>query len=746
MRKDTDRTTRFEQTINDIKEDYSKHKSIFITALVVMFIMAIILTSLIVQLYFNLIGDYDRIYPGELLTAWTSSFVSLAITLFVYYAFCSAAYRFRKLFDKEYIMNYEENYKQAKSGVYGDAHWMKDEEKEEVFDINKDITKLEGDIIGYDEKKNIYAIKDNLLSINRNKIIFGASRSGKSAAIIINDVLQCMRRGESIILTDTKGDLYRVFTNIAKLMGYIVKAVNLKPKELKNSDAWDPMKYVTKEDTIQAEVLANAIIVNTLDGARKDFWANNEMNCLKAAILLVATSEAYAGHRSFGEVVNIVSDQAGFDAKFAGLEPANPARLAFDKYAVAKDDVKKQILNGMSIRLALLDDPYVKQIVSHDEVDLLLPMRKKCIYFVIVSDTDTSMQFLSSMFFTQIFMAQCDYSDGLSAKNKEKQLAVRYELDEFKNVGLIPFFDVKISTFASRKISSTLCLQTYAQLKQMYPNGGEQVLIANSSTKILLKAGDLETAELFKDMCGVTTTIVNNGRYSKDRSQILDVHDKETMTDGYGKRDLLMTDKALKLHRDTLVCCISGCQPIKLNKYIATLYNPLFQDITETPPNRHKPKWRKQIEMEEEALRQRFADDGPKQLKPDRVSVPTKTKKPSDIQPKPVTVKETDEWCCEECGTIYPINIKICSECGTKNPVLIAKSAAIKQKPIEAPKPPAPKVELETPPQVVIVKRPEKYPDKEDKFNRLKQKNKPQMQFNEEPEESMGDEMLKDLF
>ena len=641
IKKNNEEFNRMDQFWSDFVLDFQMHKKLYIAGFVGVVIISIIFVSWLTQYILWIFGKQDGIYIGELVTKFASNPISLVLTGVCIVVLSRLAYRTSKLMEKDYVQNTEENYKVSKYGVYGDAHWQTEEERKECFERTKDINEMYSDILGRDNKGYLYALRTDLLSVNKNKIAFGASRSGKSAAIVENEIFQCIRRGESMIVTDSKGDVYRNTAYVAKIYGYIVRVLNLKAKELKNSDSWEPLKYVTLEDEIQAEVLAKAIIENTEDGPM-DYWAKNEMNALKATILLVATTENYKNNRSMREVVNIITEPATFESKFMGLPDDNPAKNAFNIFAACKDDVKKQILNGMGIRLSLLNNKYIKEIVSHDEIDLILPMKRKCIYYIIISDTDTAMKFVASMFFTQAFMAQCDYSDGLSKKAKQKQLPVRYELDEFKNIGAIPFFDVKISTFASRKISSTLILQGITQLEELYPRKAHQIILANTTTKILLKAGDEETAKYFSTLCGILTVKVENGRYSKGRTQRLDLHNAETVSEGLGKRELLLQDKAMKLDKDILVVCINGFQPVKLNKYIAELNHPMYKECKELKPNNHKPKWRKEIEMREAQLTERFKDITPMEnVQEEEKEVFQRQLSTEEPKPKPLKAPES---------------------------------------------------------------------------------------------------------
>lgn len=610
MAKENIKLNRIEQASEDIKKDIREHKPQFIACVIGIALLSIVIASALTQYYkvlFNINGDY---YLAGFFTECFKSPISLFLMLLIAFVLARASYKMYKVTKKEYEVYDEDgdSYKRALDNPYGGAEWMGEEERKATFQREKDFYKITGDIIGRDKDGYIYSIKDPDLP-NQNKIIFGSAGSGKSVSIVYNDIISAILQGRSIIATDSKGDVYANTVQIAKNHGYIVRVLNLRAEanELKNSDAWEPMKYITKKNTIQAEVLANAIIENTLDGARKDYWAINEMNCLKATLLLVATSDAYEGRRTMGEVVDIVTDPTTFDSKFAGLDHSNPARAAFDIYMAAEAKVRGQILNGMANRLGLLTDPYLKEIVSHDEIDLILPMKKPCIYYIIISDSDTTLRFVASMFFTQIFTAQLTYSDKLTAEQKKKQVSVRYELDEFKNIGTIPDFDVKIAVFRSRKITSTIILQNLSQLKEMYPHGKHNAILSNTSIHICLRLFDEETAKYFEFMCGTTTILVESSKYVKGRSQMVDLHDGEGKSAGLGKRPLLMADSAMRLGPEIMVVVMPGHQPIKLMKYRTYLYNPVYkEEFVERKAGRHKPKWRRALEEKQKRLEEAY--------------------------------------------------------------------------------------------------------------------------------------------
>lgn len=613
---------RIDQVFVDLKKDYKENPNMYRAALIGFIFVAIVVSSFVTQWLNVLLHKQDYIAIVGLLSAWLSNIYSIIFTVIVYTFLIYSFHRTRTLFQKDYILidDEGETYKMSKETTQGDMHWMTKKElvegnhtdpdlpPDKFCVLNKDYYKHEGDILGITKDGYIVSRIMNIPGINDNTLVFGGSRSGKSDAVNLNKILQSIRRGESIITTDTKGDIFKDTAAIAKENGYLIRILNIKAKEIKNSDAWEVMKYITEEDDIQAEVLANAIILNTLEGERKDYWAKQELGALKGTLLLVATSPNYEGRRTFREVIDIIKHPSSFENKFAGLPSENPARIAFEIFAEADQRNRDQILNGLAQRMSLLNNKYVREIVSHDEIDLLLPVKRKCIYYVISADNDTSMQFISAMFFTQLFQVQCDFIDSLSKSNRKKCKRIHYCLDEHKAFGIIPDFDVKISTFASRGVYSTVTFQDIGQLKDMYQNNRYLDIIANSATKIATKLTDPDTAKFFSERCGFTTVINNQGRFEKRRTQLLDLHDNEYMNTSNIKRELLPVAKAQSLHRDRIIICIDGYMPIKLNKYLCSRVNPMFLAQTkEYSANKHVPKWRKQKELEKAKIEEQLS-------------------------------------------------------------------------------------------------------------------------------------------
>ena len=382
-----------------------------------------------------------------------------------------------------------------------------------------------------------------------------------------------------------------------------MRVLNLKSNELKNSDAFHLLKYLENGDTSVAEMLANCIIENTGDG-HMDYWAQNEMNGYKALLLYISTNEALksTGRNTLAEMYNICTQNtpASLATMFNGLPKTHPARQAFNIFANCEPKVQGQILNGMGIKLSFLTDFYAQQIVSHDEIDLILPMKKKCMYFVVIPDTNKTYNVIANLFFNMMLIKQCEYSDSLTKKQKEEQLFVNYILDEFKATGAINNFDGTITTIRSRKVGITTVLQTLGQLKDMYPGEAYNTILGSMTIKMLLRAGDEDTGRYFNVACGTQTRLNKAARYSDTLGETIHTHNSETITEGLIGADLVTIDDTQKLDANKLIVTILGFEPVKLNKYLSK-YNPYMEGCEdhERIPGRHKPLWRKRMEDEE---------------------------------------------------------------------------------------------------------------------------------------------------
>lgn len=273
----------------------------------------------------------------------------------------------------------------SKSGIYGTASWMDEKEMKEVLEISP-VPAAKGTILGEYNGKAVCMPEDTRL--NRHIAIFGASGTMKSRAIIRNALFQALRRSESVIVTDSKGELYADTSEMFRNAGYDVKIYNLVSPE--HSDSWNCMSDLNG-DTLMAQVLTNVIIGNTSSGKGDHFWDNGEGNLLKALILLIdqdRTRSPDMKHLSAVYQLLTQNSERQLTAMFDKLPLDHPARAPFNLFAQSSDTVRSGIILGLGTRLQVLQNQAVQRITSRSDIDLTAPGRNKCIYYIVLSDQD----------------------------------------------------------------------------------------------------------------------------------------------------------------------------------------------------------------------------------------------------------------------------------------------------------------------------------------------------------------------
>ena len=204
---------------------------------------------------------------------------------------------------------------------------------------------------------------------------------------------------------------------------------------------------------------------------------------------------------------------------------------------------------------------------------------------MISSDTDSSRDFLVSLFFTFLFIKLVKYAD--SKPNGKCDVDVFFLLDEFANIGEIPDFNKKISTVRSRGLNLIPIVQSAGQFENRYPNEAWQEITGNCDIKICMSAGDTKTAEYFCDLIGVATAETKAIRKDEGFDGNLDYGQKNIST---VSRNLLNWDEILRLPKLKLIAVINNNKPLILDKMFYTEHS-LAKELKETPINEYKPDW-----------------------------------------------------------------------------------------------------------------------------------------------------------
>lgn len=487
----------------------------------------------------------------------------------------------------------------SKSGVYGTAAWMSEGEMKGLLEVSP-IEQAEGTILGEYTGKTVCLPKDTKL--NRNIAVFGASGTMKSRAVIRNALFQALRRGESVVVTDPKGELYADTAELYRQNDYEVKLFNL--VEPQHSGSWNCMADLGG-DTLMAQVLTNVIIGNTSSGKGDHFWDNGEGNLLKALVLYVdrdKTRDAKTKHLPTVYRMLTQNSEAQITAIFEKLPLDHPARAPYNLFAQASDTVRSGIILGLGTRLQVMQNKAVQAITGRSDIDLSLPGKRKCAYFIILSDQDTTMAFLSSLFFSFLFIKLTRYAD--SRPERRCDVPVNLILDEFNNVGRIggaedgSDFARSLSVCRSREIRVMLAVQSLGQLQNRYPNNLWAEIIGNCDVQLMLGCADDVTAEYFSGRSGDMSIEVNSTMTVRKTLAVAQIIPQYRHTEGQGRRRLLTPDEVLRLPNDEMLCVIRGSNILKLKK-LDYSQHPLYAQIRKTSVQDYLPSVMAEIEPEE---------------------------------------------------------------------------------------------------------------------------------------------------
>ena len=485
-----------------------------------------------------------------------------------------------KLHDKFDGKEYDpRGFVKSKTGAYGTASWMTEKEMKDVLEIASP-SKAEGIILG-EYKGNVICLpKDTKL--NRHIAIFGASGTMKSRAIIRNALFQAIKRNESVVITDPKGELYSDTAEMFRSEGYEVKVFNLVHPE--HSDSWNCMSDL-HGDTLLAQDLTNVIIGNTSSGKGDHFWDNGEANLLKALVLYVDFDNTRSPEmKNLPAVYQLLTQysERQLTAMFEKLPMDHPARAPYNLFAQASDTVRSGIIIGLGTRLQVLQNKSVAAITSRSDIDLTSPGRHKCAYFIILSDQNTTMAFLSSLFFSFLFTKLTRYADSLPEQRCE--VPVNMILDEFNNIGKIGSaadgsdFARTLSVIRSRDIKVMMVVQSLGQLQNRYPNNLWLEILGNADLQLMLGCSDSETASFYSERAGDMSIQINTTMTVRQTMAVAQVIPQYRHTEGQGRRKLLTPDEVLRLPNEELLCVIRGQNVLKLNKFDFTKH-PMSKKI-----------------------------------------------------------------------------------------------------------------------------------------------------------------------
>ena len=448
---------------------------------------------------------------------------------------------------------------------YGSARWGKHEDiepfEDPVFKNNVILSQTERLMMNSRPKLWKYAR-------NKNVLIVGGSGSGKTRFWIKPNLLQLH---SSYVLTDPKGTLVGEIGALFVKAGYNVKIFNT--INFKKSMHFNPFVYIHSEKDILK--LVTTLMANTKgEGTPGDpFWEKAE-KLLYTALIGLIYYEAPEEEKNFNTLIEFINsmevreDDESFknavDILFERLEKRDPDHFAVRQYAkfkLAAGKTSKSILVSCGARLACFDIAELREIMSYDELELDKTGDRKTILFLIMSDTDSTFNFLISIIYTQLFNLLCEKADDVY--NGRLPVHVRCLIDEAANIGQIPNLEKLMATIRSREISAALVLQAKSQLKAIYKDNSETI-IGNCDSQIFLGGSEQTTLKDLNTALGKETIDSYNTGESRGTSQSYNMN--------YQKlgHDLMSIDELQVMDGSKCIVQVRGVRPFLSDKYDLT--------------------------------------------------------------------------------------------------------------------------------------------------------------------------------
>ena len=470
-------------------------------------------------------------------------------------------------------------------GTYGTSGFMPKKEISEVLDLVGDVKKHGGTILGKMDGKAVCVPRETRL--NANLAVYGASGSMKTRAFCVNRILQSAARGESLVITDPKSELYEKTSEYLRAEGYEVKVFNLVTPEA--SDSWNCLCEIEGEE-LMAQLFCDVIIKNTGSERGDHFWDSAEMNLLKALVLYV--EQGYPpDKKNIGEVYKLLAlcSEKELNDLFEQIPTVHPAKAPYAIFKQASETVRSGVIIGLGSRLQVFQNKQIRNITAFDEIDLELPGKKPCAYFCITSDQDSTFDFLSSLFLSFVFIKLVRYADK-NCPDGKLPVPVHVLGEELTACGVIPDLSRKISVIRSRNISMSCVFQNLAGLQNRYPYNQWQEILGNSDIQLFLGCVDELTAKYISDRSGEVSIAVTSKAKQLGTWRVSDYTPEYRETSGVGKRKLLTMDEVLRLPINKALVIIRGRKVLQVDKFDYTNH-PEASKLKSCKASEHMPEW-----------------------------------------------------------------------------------------------------------------------------------------------------------
>ena len=417
---------------------------------------------------------------------------------------------------------------------------------------------------------------------NKNILVIGGSGSGKTRFFCKPSMLQAH---SSYVCTDPKGTLLPEIGTFLERKKYRIKCLNL--INFRKSMKYNPLAYIRSEKDILK--LVNALIMNTKGEGEKsseDFWVKAE-RLYYSALIGYIWYEATEEEKNFITLLDLINAseareddetyQSPVDLLFSQLEEREPDHFAvkqYRKFKMAAGKTLKSILISCGARLAPFDIKELRDLMEYDELELDTLGDQKTALFVILSDTDSTFNFVAALMYSQLFNLLCDKADDFYGGRLP--VHVRLILDEFANIGQIPNFDKLIATIRSREISASIILQSQSQLKTIYKDAADTI-VGNCDSTLFLGGKEKSTLKEISELLGKETIDLYN--QSENRGSQVS-HGLSYQKLG---KELMTQDELAVMDGGKCIFMLRGVRPFLSDKYDLTRH-PNYRYTADADP------------------------------------------------------------------------------------------------------------------------------------------------------------------
>ena len=571
------------------------HLSLIISLIIAVF-MAVIIS------FAKAASDFSWVVSGDMAIKTTPvTFLQRLVTFLISFVivFLISVWVMSKLYKKDPIWTDPQhpNRELSDAGIYGTSKYEQPREYRSLAQI-RPIEDCHGLILGQLDDKARECIDyypdphDPTAHTNMNIFAIGASGSGKTFTFGKNYCYQAIKTGHSIVVTDPKGELFIDTADMFRKKGYIVRRLDF--INLFKSDGWDCMKSLRTATSVeQIEIIANefatAVVSNI--GATGIYYDGSKL-LLQALLLRVALDDSIPDEeKNIIKVFSWLTDPGGpefldklFDKSILP-EKLYPCIKPYESVKSSSANLLGNIKTNLSAGINILNTGLIAKILSTDDIDLTLPGKERCAYYIQFPVPNSAYKFPIALFFTMIFRSLMDLASAQD--NLKLPVNVDFLLDEFAQCGVLPNWAQLTSVIRSYGLAAFMIVQTSAQFLSNYGDDADTIR-SNCAIWLMLGANDLSSAEYFNKRMGKTTVKVHSeSRYGIRKLLGMKNAPADKTSEGTGGSELMSTDEIMKLPANHVLVVFQRHNPI-FARTVPHFLHP-YSKIPEKTLDRNEP-------------------------------------------------------------------------------------------------------------------------------------------------------------